>query len=94
MLSQIKNIKQRALNLIDVQLTKNGEYLEPREIKILSDTALSIEDSLLSNGAVSEGEQARKIQRILDKYTSTEVIDHIPPKSPTLSSHSIVDQDA
>ena len=68
----ISSIKAQSLNIIADQLNKNGSYLEPRELKILSDTALTIEDSIVNRNQdnATEGEKARKIQRLLDKYNT------------------------
>jgi hypothetical protein len=66
-LAHISDLKIHAINLITHKLTHNdAKYMEPRELKTLTDTALSIEDSVRST--VSEGSQARTIQRLLDKY--------------------------
>ncbi len=67
-MQSIATIKLQSLNIITHKLSTNQNYLEPRELKILADTALSIEDSITDPDSQSEGEQARKMQRLLDKY--------------------------
>ena len=66
-ISHLSLLKIHALNLItDKIVHPDAKYMEPRELKTLTDTALSIEDSV--RATVSEGAQARNIQRLLDKY--------------------------
>ncbi len=78
--SNLNLIKIKALNLADKLVSgPNAEHLEPRELKTLVDTVLSIEDSYKETGP-SEGEQARKIKRILDKYASDGMDEVVIPK--------------
>ena len=82
-ISHLSLLKIHALNLItDKIVHPDAKYMEPRELKTLTDTALSIEDSV--RATVSEGAQARNIQRLLDKYS-------IPASSLTPQEGSIID---
>lgn len=66
----IEKFKVTALTLASAQITNvNAIHLEPRELKTLVDIVLNIEDSY--KNSINEGEQARKIKRLLDKYTDT-----------------------
>ena len=79
-IAHLSLLKIHALNLItDKIVHPDAKYMEPRELKTLTDTALSIEDSV--RATVSEGAQARNIQRLLDKYS-------IPASSLTPSAES------
>lgn len=68
-LNHLEIFKVRALNLASKQVTNvNAIYMEPRDLKILTDIVLNIEDSL--KGKQTEGAQARNIKRLMDKYTT------------------------
>ena len=72
-LKRISSLKITALNLITKKLTENdSKYLEPREIKTLIDTNLSIEDSVRDEQ--TEGSHARAIKRLMDKYGDADSI--------------------
>jgi hypothetical protein len=56
-----------ALNLSTTIISNdNAKYLEPKEVKTLTDIVLNLEDSITIED--TEGKFARKTQRILDKY--------------------------
>ena len=72
LLKHIGELKIKALNLVTAKLNhEDAQYLEPKEVKILIDTTLVIEDSLRSTS--TEGSQARTVQRLLDKYSTPEI---------------------
>jgi len=82
--SDINSIKTKTIALVlNTVNHPDSQYLEPRDLKTLTDVVLNIEDSL--NSHVDEGQQARKIQRVLAKYNSPEYIEH----SKTLDFNSI-----
>jgi len=69
--AHINTFKIKALNLAMRQISDlNSIHLEPREIKTLVEVTLNIEDSLATQKG--EGEQARQIKRLLDKYSTDE----------------------
>ena len=66
-LQHIGYFKATAMNLAMKQVTgKDAQYLEPRELKSLTDIVLNLEDSIKTQAG--EGEEARAIVRMLDKY--------------------------
>jgi len=65
----INSFKQKALTLcLNTVIHPDAKYLEPREIKTLTDVVLNLEDSYKNQS--TEGETARKITRLLSKYAS------------------------
>jgi len=67
--SNIDIFKEKTLELATRAVTdNNARYLEPRELKTYTDIVINIEDSLKNN--TNEGETARKITRLLNKYSS------------------------
>ena len=69
--------KIHTINILTRQIVNpNSIHLEPKELKTMTDTILNLEDSY--SNTVGEGEQARRISRILDKYGDNHTI---PPNS-------------
>lgn len=63
--------KIHALNFALKTMTDtNAVHLEPKEVKILTDIVLSLEDSISVED--SEGKQARTVKRLFDRYTTNE----------------------
>lgn len=73
--NNIDTIKTKTIDIVLRTVNHpDSQYLEPKDLKTLTDVVLNIEDSL--NSSVDEGQQARKIQRVLDKYNSPEYLEH------------------
>ncbi len=68
-LKHLEHFKVQALNYsLGVITDYNAKHLEPREVKTLVDLVLNLEDSVRSSAP--EGQQARAVHRLLDKYSS------------------------
>jgi hypothetical protein len=69
-LARLDDYKITALNLTYEKIThQDAKYYEPRDIKVLTDIVLSIEDSF--GDKLTEGAQVRTIQLLLDRYGSS-----------------------
>ena len=87
--SRLQDFKIVALNLIVSQIENpNAQHLEPKEIKTLTDVALNLEDSYTHSEG--EGEQARKIKRLLEKYGDS---DSMPASTPKVLEGELVHKD-
>jgi len=72
--SNIAIFKERTISLaLNTVKHPDAKYLEPKELKTLTDVILNIEDSY--KNIVNEGETARKINRLLSKYSSEDLAD-------------------
>ncbi len=66
-LEHLEHFKVQAMNFALATMTnKDSKYLEPKEVKTLTDMVLNLEDSIRQT--VPEGQQARAVHRLLDKY--------------------------
>jgi len=85
--TRLQEFKITALNLIVNQVNDpNAKYLEPKEIKTLTDVALNLEDSY--KNTEGEGEAARKIKRLLDQYGDS---DSMPPLDTPTSNQMLLE---
>lgn len=66
-LTHLGHFKIQALNYSMATITgKDAKYLEPKEVKSLTDMVLNLEDSI--KNSMPEGQQVRTVKRLLDKY--------------------------
>lgn len=70
----IATFKEKTVTLaLNTVTHPDAKYLEPKDLKTLTDVILNIEDSY--SNIVNEGETARKITRLLSKYSSEDATD-------------------